>query len=132
MDFIDDEDLVAVADRRHAEAFDDDLADLVDLGVGSGVDLDDVHVAPLRDFDARVTGAAGIRGRPGDAVQAAGEDARGGRLADPARPGKDERLRNPLCRDGVAERLRDTALPDDLIELLRAPLPRENLICHLR
>ena len=96
------------------------------------VELDDVDVAPFGDLDARVTGAAGIGGRPGDAVQAAGENARGGRLADAAGPREDERLRNPLGRDGVAERLRDTALPDDVIELLRAPLPRENLICHLR
>ena len=58
VDLVDDEDLVAVADRRHAEAGDDDLADLVDLGVGRGVDLEDVDVAALRDLDAGVAHAA--------------------------------------------------------------------------
>ena len=64
MDFVDDEDLVAIADRRDAEAGDDDVADLVDLGVGGGVDLEDVHVAALRDLDAGVADAARIGGRP--------------------------------------------------------------------
>ena len=63
VDFVDDEDLVAVADRRDAEAGDDDVADLVDLGVGGGVDLEDVHVAALGDLDAGVADAARIGGR---------------------------------------------------------------------
>ena len=54
VDFVDDEDLVAIADRRDAEAGDDDVADLVDLRVGRGVDLEDVDVAALRDLDAGV------------------------------------------------------------------------------
>ena len=64
VDLVDDEDLVAVADRRDAEPGDDDLADLVDLRVGGGVDLEDVDVAALGDLDARVADAARIGGRP--------------------------------------------------------------------
>ena len=54
VDFVDDEDLVAIADRRDRQPGDDDLADVVDPGVAGGVDLEDVDVAPLRDLDARV------------------------------------------------------------------------------
>ncbi len=54
MDFVDDEDLVAVADRHDAEAGDDHLADVVDAGVRGGVDLEDVDVAAFGDLDARV------------------------------------------------------------------------------
>ena len=64
MDFVDDEDLVAVADRHDAEAGDDHFADVVDLGVRRGVDLEDVDVAPLGDLDAGVAVAARIRRRP--------------------------------------------------------------------
>ena len=130
MDLVDDEDLVAVAHRRHAEAGDDDVADLVDLRVGGGVDLEDVHVAPFGDLDAGVAGAAGIGGRPLLAVQAARQDARRRRLADAARAGEDERLRDALRRDGVAQRLRDAALADDVIEALRTPFAGENLVGH--
>ena len=127
VDFVDDENLVAVADRRDAEAGDDDVADLVDLGVGGGVDFEHVHVAALGDLDARVADAARIGGRSRDAVQPARQDAGGRRLAHAARPGEDERLRDPLGRDRVAQRLRDAALADDVIEPLRTPFARDNL-----
>ena len=54
MDFVDDEDLVAVANRHDGEAGDDHVADVVDAGVGRGVDLQDVDVAPFGDLDACV------------------------------------------------------------------------------
>ena len=58
MDFVDDEDLEAIAHRRDRERLDDDLADGVDAGVGGAVDFEDVDVAALGDFDARVALAA--------------------------------------------------------------------------
>ena len=128
MDLVDDEDLVAVADGRHAEAGDDDLADLVDLGVGGRVDLEHVHVAALRDLDAGVALAARVAGRALLAVETSREDAGGGGLADAARPGEDERLRDAADGDRVAQRLRDAALADDVVEALRTPLPSEDLI----
>ena len=42
------------------EARDDHFADVVDLRVRGGVDLEDVHVAPFGDLDARVAHAARI------------------------------------------------------------------------
>ena len=127
MDFVDDEDLVAVADRGHAEALDDHLADLVDLGVGGGVDLEDVDVAPSAISTQASQIAARVGGRSLLAVQRARQDARGRGLADAARAGEDERLRDPLRGDGVAQRLRDAALADDVIEPLRPPFAGENL-----
>ena len=128
MDLVDDEDLVAVADRHHAEAGDDDLADLVDLRVGRGVDLEHVHVAPLGNLDAGVARAAGVRRRALFTVEAAREDARGRRLADPAGAGKYERLRDAFGRDRVAQRLRDATLADHVVKPLRAPFAGENLV----
>ena len=58
MDFVDDEDLVAVADRTDGEAVDDHVAHVVDAGVRGGVDLEHVEVAALGDFDAHVADAA--------------------------------------------------------------------------
>ena len=126
--FVDDEDLVAIAHRRHPEAGDDDVADLVDLRVRGGVDLEDVHVASFGNLEAGVARSAGIGRRTGVAVQGARQNSRRRRLADAARPGKHERLRDAARRDGVAQRLRDTALADDVIESLRAPLASENLV----
>ena len=128
MHFVDDENLIAVADGRHAEAGDDHLADLVDLRVGGGVDLEDVDVASLCDLDARVADTARIRRGTLLAVQRARENARGGGLADAARPREDERLRDTLRADRVTKRLGHAALADHVIETLRAPLARENLI----
>ena len=128
MDLVDDEDLVAIARRPDAEAGDDHLSHLVDLGIGCGVDLDDVEVAAFGDFDAGIAFAARVGRRAVHAVQPAREDPGGRGLADAARPGKHERLRNPVAGDRVSQRLRDTALPDDVIEPLRAPFSSENLV----
>ena len=98
MHFVDDENLVTIANRRHAEAGDDDFADLIDLRVGGGVDFQHVDVAPLRDFDARVAHAARLRRRSLFAIQAARQDAGSRCLADTAGTGKHERLRDaPLA-----------------------------------
>ena len=110
MHLVDDEDLVAVAHRGHAEALDDDLADLFDFGVGRRVNLEDGHVAPLGDLDAGVADAARVAGRALLAVQRARQDARGGGLADASRAREHERLRDPL-RAVRSQRLGDAALP---------------------
>ena len=127
---VDDEDLVAIADRRHRERADDHLADVVDAGVGGRVDLEDVDVAPLRDLHAGVALAARIRRRPLHAVQRPRQDARGGRLADPAGAGEDERLREAAARERVAKRRGDGLLADHVLEPLRTPLPGEDLVGH--
>ena len=64
VDFVDDEDLVAVADRRDRQALDDHFAHVVDAGVRGGVDLEHVDVAAFGDLDAGVADAARVRRRP--------------------------------------------------------------------
>ena len=58
------------------------------------------------------------------------QDAGGRRLADAARPGEDERLRQPAARQRVAQRARDRLLADDIVERLRPPLARDDLVGH--
>ena len=130
MHLVDDEDLEAVADRPQAEAADDHLTDLVHLGVGGGVDLEDVDVAALGDFDAGIADPARVHRRTVDAVERLGEDAGGGRLADATGAGEDECLADAAAGDGVAQRVDHATLADHLVEPLRAPLASEDLIGH--
>ena len=94
-----------------------DVADVVDPEVRGRVDLEDVHVAALTDLLAGVAGAAGIDGRPADAVQRACQNTRGGRLADAARAGEHEGLGEAIAGNRVSEGLGDTPLADDLIDV---------------
>ncbi len=130
MDFVDDEDLVAVANGTDRQAVDDHVADVVDAGVRRGVDFEHIEIAAFGDFDTHVADAARVRGRPFVTVERAGEDAGGRRLADAACAGKHERLGDAAAADRVAERLRDAFLADDLVKPLRTPLAREDLIGH--
>ena len=74
--------------------------------------------------------AARVGGRPLHAVQRARQDARGRRLADAARPGEHERLREPPALERVAQRARHRLLADDVVELLRPPLAGDDLVGH--
>src|SRR3954468_11967894 len=132
MHLVDDEYLVSVAHRQNTEPGDDHLADVVDLGVRGGVDLQHVDVAPFGDLDTRVTLAAWLSGRTVDAVERAGENACRRRLPDASRSGKDERVRQPSAAQRVAKRTRDGLLFDDVVELLRTPLARDHLIGHVK
>ena len=67
---------------------------------------------------------------PFSQFSAARQDAGGRGLADAARAGEDERLRDAAGRDRVAQRLRDAALADDVIEPLRTPFAGEDLVGH--
>ena len=98
--------------------------------VRGGVDLEDVDVAPLGDLDAGVARAARIGRRALHAVQRARQDPRRRRLADAARPGEDERLREPAARQRVAQRPRHRLLADDIVEPLRPPFARDDLVGH--
>ena len=60
--FVDDVDLVARRDRRVAHLL-DDLADVVDAGVGGGVHLDHVDMAAFHDGAAMLARSAELDGR---------------------------------------------------------------------
>ena len=128
MHFVDDENLVAVPHGTDRQPGNDDVAHVLDLRVGRRIDLEDIHVAAFRDLNARIARAAGIRRRSVHAVQRPGENPRRRRLADAARTGEDERLREPLAAERVAQRTRHRLLSDDVVELLRPPFSRDDLI----
>ena len=67
---------------------------------------------------------------PVHAVQRPRQDARGRRLADAARPGEHERLRQAAARQRVAQRPRHRLLADDVVEPLRPPFARDDLVGH--
>ncbi len=130
MDLVDDEDLVAVADRRDRQPLDDHLAHVVDAGVRRRVDFKDVDVPAFGDLDARIAHAARLGRGPLHAAQRARQDARRRGLAAAPRPRKHERLRDALALQRVLQRARDRVLAENVFEFLRAPLPRQHLVCH--
>jgi hypothetical protein len=128
MHLVDDELLVAIADRGNGQSADHHLADIVDAGMAGRVDLEHVDVTPLRDLHTGVAFPARIGSRPRHAVECARQNTRGRGLPAAARACEHERMRETAARDRVAERTRHRLLPDDIVEPLRPPLSRENLI----
>jgi hypothetical protein len=89
---VDHEDLEA-ADARLVGGALDEVADLVDAAVAGRIELDVVDVAVGVDLAARLALAAGLGGDAAraigtGAVQALGQDAADGGLADAARAGE--------------------------------------------
>src|SRR5690606_13546581 len=125
---VDDENLEAIAHRREREGFDDDLADVVDAGVGGGVDLEDVEIAAFADLDTHLAGVTRRPRRAVDAVERLGQQPRRCRLADAARPREDERLGEPPRRERVLQRLDDAALTHDVLESRGAIAARKRLM----
>ena len=123
--FVDDVDLVARRDRPVAHAV-GQLADVVDAGARGRVHLDHVDMAVLGDGAAVArTAPHGLDRRPAravgaDAVERAGDDARGRRLADAAHAGEDEGMGDPPGGDRVRERAHHRLLPDQLGEAAAA------------
>ncbi len=116
---VEDEDLVAVAGRGEHGAL-AQVAGVVDAVVAGRVDLDDVErsaaVAPQLDA-ARADTARDV-GRALGAVQAAREDAGGGRLAAAARTAEEVGVIDPVGAQRGAERIGHLSLSDELAERL--------------
>ena len=127
MGFVDDVDFEAVARRPVAQVF-DNRAGVVDLAVGGAVDFDHVERAPLANLDTGRAFAARLGGWPFFAVEAAGQDARGGGFADAADAGEEEGVRDPAALQGLAERASDVLLADQLGEALGAPFARQHQV----
>ena len=135
MDFIDDENLVARGIRPVARAV-DNFADIVDPGVGGGVDLQHVDIAVLGDRRTARADAAGIDRRsavavrPG-AVQGAGDEPGGRRLADAAHAGEDEGVVNPAQPDGVGQGADENVLADQFVEGGRPVFARQHPVFRI-
>ena len=92
------------------------FADVVDAGVGGGVDLDQVHKTPLVDGEAVGAVVAGtLCGRLFQAIDPFCEQARAGGLAGALGTGKKVSMPNAVSCDRVFERLNDVVLTNDLI-----------------
>jgi hypothetical protein len=104
---VDDVHLVA-AERRRVLHLLEQLAHVVDPGARGGVDFDHVDEAALVDRHATAALAAGCRTDALLAVQALGQDARDGRLADAARPGEQEGVVQPILVEPVDQRRAST------------------------
>ena len=84
-----------------------EVADRVDAAVRRGVDLDEVHRPALADRDARRAGVARVAVLEVRAVDGLGEDPGQRRLARPARPDEEDRVRDPVRsgrRSGASRR----------------------------
>ena len=135
MDLVQDDDLVAVAGGAVPQAL-GQVADLLHLRVGGGVDLDHVEIARFPDLGADQAGVARFGHRaPGgavgaEAVQGLGEDSRGRRLADAADAGEEIGLRDAAVAQCVAQGGDDRLLADQVGERLRPPLAGQRLVGH--
>ena len=90
---------------------------IVDPGAGSGVDLDQVDEAVLLDLPADRARPAGRRGYPRLAVQALGENARDGGLADTPGAGEEIRMVDAPRIQPVAQRPDHVILADKALEI---------------
>ena len=125
--FVDDEDLVAGAGRALPYTL-IQLPHLIDAAVGGGVDLDDVHAPAARGLQAVGADAARLGGRPIDAVDAAGQDARDGGLTGAALSRKDVPVGDAALRNGVFKRGLDVFLVEHVVKGLRPVLSRDDLV----
>ena len=130
VNFVDDVEFVLSAGGGVADVFDDDLADFVDLGVGGGVELEDIEAGARSDFAADIALVAGGDGGALDAVEGFGEDARGGGFPCAARAHEDVSVGEALLLDGVLERGGDVLLADDVGKRLRPIFAGKNRVAH--
>ena len=127
MGFVDDVDFEAVARRPVAKVF-DNRARVVDLAVGRAVDFDHVERASFANFDTGRAFPARFGSRPFFAVEAAGQDARGGSFADAADAGEEEGVRDTAALQCLTERAGDVLLAHQFGEALGAPFTRQHQV----
>ena len=127
MGFVDDENLIAVARRLVADVL-AQFPHVIDAAVGSRIDLDHIHRAAARHFPATGANAAGFRGGPLDAVQAARQDAGDSGLSGAALAGKNVPVRDPVLGNGIFQRDLDVFLIDHVVEGLRPVLAGDYLV----
>ena len=115
--------------RRKAGAF-DQLADVVDAGIGSGIDLDHIEGVAGCDGAAQLTGATRLRRWPigADAVKGARQDAGAGGFTGAAWAAEQVGRCDPARSQGVAEGGRNRLLAHQLIEALGPVFVMEGLI----
>ena len=132
MHLIDDVDLVAGTDRLIARRF-DDLSDIVDRGVGSGVHFHDVDMAAFHDGLTMAAHFLHIDGRGVDftgdlIIERSSENTGGGRLAHTANPGQHIGLSDAARRESIGKGPDHRPLPDHVIKACRPIFARQHAI----
>ncbi|MNZ62976.1 hypothetical protein D3C78_811130 [compost metagenome] len=127
--FVDQVDLVAAAARGVLHVI-QQLAGVLDLGTARRIHLDQIDEAPLVDLPAHRALTTWCRADAGLAVQALGQDARNGSLADPAGAGEQVGVVQTLVVQRIDQGLEHMGLADHFTERARTPLAGKNLITH--
>ena len=120
VDFVDDIHLETRIARRIQRAL-QQFAHIVDLGVGRGIQLDQIDETPAVNFTASAALAAGRRGNARQTVKRLGEDARDRGLAHPARAGKEIGVVQAILCQRIGKRSHDMLLPRQLREVFGPP-----------
>ena len=110
----------------------DELANVVDLVVGGGVQLVQLVGRARGDGGARRTGAARLAVGEVLTIERLGQDAGGGCLPRAARPAEEVGVPHPVGTDSVAQCRHDVFLADDLAESRRPVAQVERLMHHRR
>jgi hypothetical protein len=127
VDFVDDVDLEPAVGGADGHVL-PQLPDLVDATVAGGVDLDHVDVVAGRDRPAGVAGVAGLRCRPGGALERLGEDPGRARLAGAAGAAEQVGVADAARLDGAGEAPGHVLLPHQFVEALRPVAAGDDLV----
>ncbi len=129
VDLVHHEDAVLARRGRVAHRL-DELAHVVHAGAAGRVDLAHVRRRPGGDLLARRALGAGLVRGALVAVEAAGQDAGQRGLADAARSGEQQGVRDPAGADRVAQRGRDVGLTRHLVEAARPPFSCQDFVAQ--
>ena len=123
MDFIDDEDFVTTARREIFDTF-PEFADVLDTGVGSPVDLENVHGITSCYLKAGRADIAGLMNRPFFTLESLGENAGGTGFPDTSGTGEKKGMGNPAGLNCILQSPTDMLLTDQIMECLWTPFSR--------
>eukprot|EP01107_Rhizomastix_libera_P001546 TRINITY_DN12539_c0_g1_i1.p2 TRINITY_DN12539_c0_g1~~TRINITY_DN12539_c0_g1_i1.p2 ORF type:complete len:230 (+),score=-27.61 TRINITY_DN12539_c0_g1_i1:522-1211(+) len=127
--FVDHVDLEAAPGRRIHRIL-EQLAHLIDPGIGGRIDLEKIYKTTRIDFLAGRTLPARSRRDAGFTIEGFGQDAGQGGLADTTGAGEEIRVVEPLLGEGMGQRTDHMLLADQGGKASRAPFARQNLIAH--
>ncbi|MCY1311089.1 hypothetical protein D9M70_613540 [compost metagenome] len=129
MHFVDQVDLVAAAAGRVLHVV-EQFAGIFHLGAAGGVHFDQVDETALIDLPAHRALAARRGADAGLAIQAFGENARDGGLANAPGAGKEIGVVQALVVQCIDQGFQHMSLPDHFAERARTPFACKNLITH--
>ncbi|MNC01835.1 hypothetical protein D3C75_491900 [compost metagenome] len=106
------------------------LAGVFHLGARGRIDLQQIDEVALIDLTAGVAYAARVAADPLLAVEALGQDAGDGGLADPAGAAQQVGMMQPSLIQGIGQGGQHMLLANHLFKRMGAPFTRQNLIAH--